>query len=112
MPANTILPNEGKGLTVLNDNDFILNPIVLGEFLSVKLVDAIKLTPLMEVNRNLQAHYGDTLQMQKYVYIGDADALAEGVAMEPSQIGAKTESVTVGKCAKAIEVTDEVLMNA
>lgn len=89
----------------------LINPIVLGEYLDVKLVDAIKLTPLMEVNRDLQAHYGDTLQMQKYTYIGDAAALAEGAAMVPAQIGAETVSVTVGKCAKAVEITDEAIMN-
>lgn len=99
MPANEIL---GTGLTKLNGNDHIINPIVLGEYLSVKLTHAIKLSPLMEVNRDLQAHYGDTLQMQKYMYIGDADDLGEGEAMTPAQIGAETVSVTVGKCAKAV----------
>lgn len=79
--------------------------------LDQKLVDAIKLSPLMEVNRELQAHYGDTLQMQKYSYIGDAEPLGEGEEMVPAQIGAETVSVTVGKCAKAVEITDEAAMN-
>lgn len=96
------------GLTTLGN---LVNPIVLGAYLDQKLIDAIKLSPLMEVNRDLQGHYGDTLQMQKYSYIGDATPLAEGEAMEPVQIGAETISVTVGKCAKAVEISDEAIMN-
>lgn len=80
----------------------LINPIVLGQYLDQKLIDAIKLSPLMEVNRDLQGHYGDTLQMQKYSYIGDAEPLGEGEEMVPAQIGATTVSVTVGKCAKAV----------
>lgn len=89
----------------------LINPIVLGQYLDVKMIDAIKLTPLMEVNRELQAHYGDTLQMQKYTYIGDAEALGEGEEMIPTKIGAETVSVKVGKVAKAVELTDEAIMN-
>lgn len=34
----------------------LINPIVLGQYLDVKMIDAIKLTPLMEVNKIGRAH--------------------------------------------------------
>ena len=89
----------------------LINPQVLGAYLDVKMIDAIKLTPLMEVNRTLQGRPGDTLTLPKYAYIGDATALAEGEAMDTAQISAETVNVKVGKVAKAVELTDEAIMN-
>ena len=89
----------------------LINPQVLGAYLDVKLIDAIKLTPFMEVDRTLQGRAGDTLTLPKYKYIGMAEDLAEGQEMVPVAIEADTVDVKVKKVAKAIQITDEAVMN-
>lgn len=89
----------------------LINPEVLGAYLDVKLINAIKLTPFMEIDRTLQGRAGDTLTLPKYAYIGMADDLDEGEAMVPKQISAQTVDVQVKKVAVAVELTDEAIMN-
>lgn len=89
----------------------LITPEVLGAYLDVKLIDAIKLTPFMEVDRTLQGRAGDVLTLPKYAYIGHADDLGEGEAMVPVALNADTVDVKVKKIAKAVEITDEAIMN-
>ncbi len=89
----------------------LINPQVLGAYLDVKMIDAIKLTPFMEVDRTLQGRAGDTLTLPKYAYIGMADDLGEGETMETRAISADTVDVKVKKVAVAVEITDEAIMN-
>ena len=89
----------------------LITPEVLGAYFDVKLIDAIKLTPFMEVDRTLQGRAGDVLTLPKYAYIGHADDLGEGEAMVPVALNADTVDVKVKKIAKAVEITDEAIMN-
>ena len=89
----------------------LINPEVLGAYLDVKLIDAIKLTPFMDIDRTLQGRAGDTLTLPKYAYIGAADDLGEGETMVPRAISAETIDVKVKKVAVAVELTDEAIMN-
>ena len=89
----------------------LITPEVLGAYLDVKLIDAIKLTPFMEVDRTLQGRAGDVLTLPKYAYIGHADDLGEGESMVPVALNADTVDVKVKKIAKAVEITDEAIMN-
>ena len=89
----------------------LIDPEVLGAFLDVKLVDAIKLSPLVTVDRTLQGRPGSKLTLPKYAYILDAEDVAEGVAMEPVALSADTEEVTVKKAGKAVEITDEAILS-
>lgn len=89
----------------------LITPEVLGAYLDVKLIDAIKLTPFMEVDRTLQGRAGDVLTLPKYAYIGEADDLDEGETMVPVALQASTVTVQVKKIAKAVEITDEAIMN-
>lgn len=95
--------------TTMQNN--LITPQVLGAYLDVKLIDAIKLTPFMEVDRTLQGRAGDVLTLPKYAYIGEANDLGEGEAMVPVALTASTVEVKVKKIAKAVEITDEAIMN-
>ena len=90
----------------------IIDPQVLGDFLDVKLVDAIKLTPVVMVDQTLVGRPGSKLELPKYNYVGDAEDVAEGVAMTPASLQASTEEVTVKKAGKYIEITDEAKLSA
>ena len=90
----------------------LINPEVIGSSLAVKLVDMIKFAPLAVVGRELQGSAGDTLTIPVFEYIGDAEDVAEGVAINPVQLKASTASVTVKKAGKGVEITDEAVLSA
>ena len=96
--------------TTMKNN--LIDPEVLGAFLDVKLVDAIKLSPLVDIDNTLVGRPGSKLTLPKYEYIGDADGnIAEGEAMTPAQLTANTEEVPVQKAGKAVEITDEAILS-
>lgn len=92
-------------MAVMKNN--IIDPQVLGAFLDAKLVDAIKLAPLVNVDMTLVGKPGSKLELPKYTYIGDAEDVAEGEAMEVATLQASTVEVEIKKAGKYIEVTDE-----
>ena len=61
----------------------LIDPEVIGQFLDVKLINAIKLSPLVGVDRTLEGRPGSTLTLPKFAYIGMAEDVAEGEAMVP-----------------------------
>ena len=85
----------------------VIDPQVLGAFLDEKLVDAIKLSPIVVVDQTLVGKAGSKLELPKYSYIGDAVDVAEGEAMESATLQASTEEVEIKKAGKYVEVTDE-----
>jgi N4-gp56 family major capsid protein len=95
--------------TTMKNN--LVNPEVLGAFLDVKLVDAIKLSPLVDVDNTLVGRPGSKITLPKFAYIQDADVIAEGDAMVPVALQAETEEKEVQKIGKAVEITDEAILS-
>ena len=89
----------------------LITPQVLGAYLDIKLVDAIKLTPLMDIDRTLQGRAGDTITLPYYKYIGMADGLDEAETMAVRKIEASTVDKKIGKIGVAVELSDEAIMN-
>ena len=89
----------------------LLNPQVVGEYIDAKLVDKIKLSPLAVVGTELQGRPGNTLTVPVWAYIGQAQDLAEGVADVPVVLESDSETVTVKKAAKSVEITDEAVLS-
>ena len=89
----------------------LINPEVIGAYLDVKLVDKIKLSPLVEVDRTLEGIPGNTLTLPKWSYIGDAADLAEGGTLNFENITESTVKVTVKKAAKGVSITDEAVLS-
>ena len=89
----------------------LLNPQVVAEYIDAKLVDKIKLSPLAVVGTELQGRPGNTLTVPVWQYIGSAQDLAEGVADVPVVLNSDSETVTVKKVSKAVEVTDEAILS-
>lgn len=94
--------------TTMKNN--LIDPQVLGAYLDVKLIDAIKLSPLVDVDNTLVGVPGSTLTLPKFAYIGDAEEVAEGAAMVPVALNAETEEVEIAKAGKAVEITDEAIL--
>ena len=97
-----------KGTTNLAQ---LLDPQVIGEFLDVKLINAIKLSPLVEIDRTLEGVPGSKLTLPKFGYIGDAEVLAEGGELTFDQLTETTVEVTVKKVAKGVKITDEAVLS-
>ena len=89
----------------------LINPEVIGAYLDVKLVNKIKLTPVVEVDRTLEGRAGNTLSLPKWSYIGDATDLAEGGTLAFDNITEDMVDVTVKKVAKGVSITDEAILS-
>lgn len=90
----------------------LIDPQVLGAYLDVKLINAIKLSPLVNVDNTLVGQPGSKLELPKYEYIGAAEEVAEGVAMVPVALNATSEEVQVKKAGKAVSISDEAMLAA
>ena len=89
----------------------LIDPEVIGAYLDVKLVDKIKLAPIVEVDRTLEGRPGSTLTLPKWGYIGDAADLAEGAALTFEDITESTQEIAVKKVAKGVSITDEAVLS-
>ena len=89
----------------------LINPEVIGAYLDVKLVNKIKLSPIVEIDRTLEGRPGNTLSLPAWTYIGDAADLAEGATLSFENITESMVNVTVKKVAKGISITDEAVLS-
>lgn len=89
----------------------LINPQVLTDFLNVKLIDKITLSPFATIDYTLTNRAGDTLTLPQWDYIGAAKDVAEGALIESVAMSQKTRTATVKKIAQAIELTDEAVLS-
>ena len=89
----------------------LVNPEVMADMINAELPAAIKFTPLAKVDTTLVARAGNTITVPKYAYIGEAEDVAEGVAMGTTVLTASTTEATVKKAGKAVELTDEAVLS-
>lgn len=89
----------------------LINPEVMAEMISAELPKKIKFTAIANVDNTLSGQPGNTITVPKYAYIGDAEDVAEGVAMGTTVLSASTTQATVKKAGKAVELTDESVLS-
>ena len=89
----------------------LVNPEVLADMLSANLPAKLKFAPIARLDQTLVNQPGDTISIPKYEYIGEAEDVAEGVAMGTTVLTSNKQTVTVKKAGKAIELTDESLLS-
>lgn len=89
----------------------LINPEVMADMISGKIPKKIVVAPFAKVDTTLQGVAGDTVTVPQYAYIGDAEDIAEGVAVEAVKLTASTTSVKVKKAMKAVELTDESVLS-
>lgn len=95
-------------LTILDD---MINPEVMADMISAKLPKKIVVTPFAKVDTTLQGVAGDTITIPAFKYIGDAVDVAEGVAVETSKLETTSDTATIKKAMKAVDITDEALLS-
>lgn len=89
----------------------LVNPQVMADMVSARLPKKIKFAPIARIDTTLAGRPGNTITVPKYAYIGDAEDVAEGVAMGTTVLSASTTSATIKKAGKAVEITDESVLS-
>lgn len=85
----------------------LIDPQVMADMISAVLPSKIKFAPLAKIDSTLVGQAGNTITVPTYAYIGDAEDVAEGVAMGTTVLTASSTQATVKKAGKAVEITDE-----
>lgn len=85
----------------------LVNPEVMADMISASLPNKIKFAPLATIDNTLVGQPGNTITVPKFAYIGDAEDVAEGVAMGTTVLTSTSTQATVKKAGKAVEITDE-----
>ena len=85
---------------------------ILADYVDAKLVDKIQLSPLMTIDRTLENNAGDTVCYPQFAYIGDADEMTEGTALDTAVLSATETKVTVKQAGKAVELSDKYVLSA
>ncbi|WP_419958969.1 N4-gp56 family major capsid protein [Psychrobacillus sp. BM2] len=85
----------------------LVNPEVMADMISANLPKKIKFAPVARVDRTLVNQPGDTITIPRFEYIGEAEDVAEGVAIGTTVLTTSRQSAKVKKAGKAIEITDE-----
>lgn len=86
----------------------LVNVEVFADALEAKLGNAIKLYDMAFVQKFGNEQVG-SISVPAYKYIGDAEVVAEGVAIDPVKLSQTAEQLTLHKVAKAVNITDEAL---
>lgn len=89
----------------------LIDPQVMGDMIQVSLAKAIKFSAIAPIDTTLQGRPGDTITVPKYAYIGDAQDVAEGAAIDYTALETSTTTVTVKKAGKGVELTDEAVLS-
>ncbi len=89
----------------------LINPEVMADMISATLPKRIKFSKIAKLDSTLTEQPGNTIVVPCYAYIGDAEDVAEGVAMGTSVLTATSTKATVKKVGKAIELTDEAVLS-
>lgn len=90
----------------------LIIPEVIADYVETKLVDAIRISPLARIDRTLQGNPGDEVTLPRYTYVGDAVTVQEGQDIPISRLTQTSNKVKIEKIGRAIEYTDETILNA
>jgi len=89
----------------------LIDPEVMADLIEAQLPKAIKFSAIAPLDTTLVGVPGSTLTVPSYKYIGDADEVAEGAAIEYSNLEQTKRTMTIKKAAKGVEITDEAVLS-
>ncbi|QEA51430.1 N4-gp56 family major capsid protein [Leuconostoc lactis] len=89
----------------------LIDPEVMADLIEAQLPKAIKFSAIAPLDTTLVGVPGSTLTVPSYKYIGDADEVAEGAAIEYSKLEQTKRKMTIKKAAKGVEITDEAVLS-
>ena len=96
----------------LTTTDDLFVPEVWADTAAPLILKKAVLAGLATVDDELVGRPGETVIFPKWAYIGDADDLTEGVAMNPVKMSQTDSRATIKEAGKAVELTDSALLSA
>ena len=88
---------------------YVFDPQVLADMVSAQLTAGMKFTPLAQTDTTLVGVPGSTIQFPSWNYIGDAEDVAEGEAIDTSQLTYGSKAATIKEAGKGGAITDTAL---
>ena len=89
----------------------LIDPEVMADMISAQLPNAIKFSGIAPVDTTLEGQPGTTITIPKWKYIGDATVVAEGGAIDFTKLSKESQTHTIKKAAKGVELTDEAMLS-
>lgn len=89
----------------------MIDPEVMAAMLQAQLPQAVRFSAIAPIDTTLQGQAGDTVTVPRYKYIGDAQDVAEGGAIQYNQLTTATQHITIKKAAIGVMLTDEAVLS-
>jgi N4-gp56 family major capsid protein len=89
----------------------MINPEVMADMISAQLPNLIRFSPLANIDNTLVGRPGDTVTVPKFSYIGDAADVAEGAPIDLELLTTSSDTFSIKKAGKGLELTDESLLS-
>ena len=89
----------------------MINPEVLAPMISAKIEKKIIVSKIVKIDRTLVGQPGNQVTVPQYKYIGDAEDVAEGVAMGTAKLETGSTVFTIKKAGKGVSITDEAILS-
>lgn len=89
----------------------LINPEVMADMISAQLPQMIRFTPIAPIDSTLEGQPGSEVTVPRFKYIGDAEDVAEGAAIDYSQLTTDTDKFTIKKAGKGVKITDEAALS-
>lgn len=89
----------------------LINPEVLAPMISAKIEKKIVVSKIAKVDNTLVGQPGNEVTVPQYKYIGDAEDIAEGVAMGTAKLETGSTKFTIKKAGKGVSITDEAILS-
>ena len=86
-------------------------PEVMADMISAKVEQKVIISKIAKVDTTLQGQPGNEVTVPQYKYIGDAEDVAEGVAMGTAKLETGSTSFTIKKVGKGVSITDEAILS-
>ena len=89
----------------------LIVPEVMADMISAKVEAKVIISKIAKVDTTLQGQPGNEVTVPQYKYIGDAEDVAEGVAMGTAKLETGSTKFTIKKAGKGVSITDEAILS-
>lgn len=96
--------------TTLKNGD-VFDPQVVTDMITAKVNAKALMSGYTKVDTTLEGTAGSTVTIPKWGYIGDAEDIEEGVAIDASKMSYTTAQHTIKKIGKGVMLTDEAQLS-
>ena len=86
-------------------------PEVMADMISAKVEQKVIISKVAKIDTTLAGQPGNEVTVPQYKYIGDAEDVAEGVAMGTAKLETGSTSFTIKKAGKGVSITDEAILS-